>query len=234
MTERDLEVGSASPPTADVPNLERLSPNRWLDQPEFAEVRGHARDGWTHAEWQDQAPLTRLEFEARLGVLRGALRAPERVPPTPIHAATPETPGAATVAGGVTVPDEAVEAGVRAALDYWDRYGIEVAQTLLVRREIEAALPAAAPLIVEHYLRQQIRAHSVEPTPEVVWEQVRQMARSAALRTAMSDALRAAANVLDELARQHPDGGVRDGYSESAAVVRGLATAELSKEITDV
>lgn len=108
--------------------------------------------------------------------------------PTP----TPDGPAAADVAGGVVVPDEAVRAYIRGACGpdavlpegspFW--------------HEIATGLAAAAPLIVEHYLRHRIKAAEVDQTPEEVWEQVRQVARNAAIRTAVVDALRSAAGML--------------------------------------
>lgn len=106
------------------------------------------------------------------------------------------------MAGGVAVPDEAVEAGARADHAFgrlgddpeWD--GLTDTDRDSYRRAARAYLAAAAPLIVEQYLRHRIRSAEVEQTPEEVWEQVRQMARHAAVRTTVVDALRSAAGKI--------------------------------------
>lgn len=116
---------------------------------------------------------------------------------TPTHAPTPESAGAANVAGGVTVPDEAVEAYYRGEADHTEDRPDCCAR---------AGLAAAAPLIVEHYLRHRIRSAEVDQTPEEVWERVREMARHAALRTAAVDALRSTAAVLLDDERLEPTG----------------------------
>lgn len=134
MTERNLDGGSASPPTADVPTEDRAidlrTPARWLNDPEFAGIEILDYDGWRGADWQ--APITVQEFRRRLcqctitGPVRrsadhsGVAGEPEAttkeasesaqdVGPTPTHAPTPETPGAVNVAGGVVIQVQVVD-----------------------------------------------------------------------------------------------------------------------------
>ncbi len=115
----------------------------------------------------------------------------------------------------VTVPDEAVEAGAEAlrshewnnppdfpSIGWLSAHGNHTydAWCAICRGEVAEIVPvvlaAAAPLIVEHYLRSRIRSAEVETAPEEVWEQVRQVARNAAVRTAVVDALRSAAGKI--------------------------------------
>lgn len=115
------------------------------------------------------------------------------VSPTRTHAPTPETPGAVNVAGGVTVPDEAVEAAARADHAFgrlgddpdWD--GMTDTDRDSYRRAASSYLTAAAPLIVEHYLRERVEAVSVPDDGVAPWVHDRAAAGIAvqALRSAV-------------------------------------------------
>jgi hypothetical protein len=100
------------------------------------------------------------------------------------------------------VTDEMVEAFKAAIAE--ERHG-----WLPYDDEIRTALGAA----LEHCLRQQIRSAEVEQTPEEVWEQVRQMARNAALRTAATDALRVVYWQLRERTSAFRSGGGNEPYA---------------------
>lgn len=98
-------------------------------------------------------------------------------------------------AGGVTVPVEAVEASARAdhafgRLNFsddpdWD--DLSDADRDSYRQANRAALTAAAPLIVEHYLRERVEAVSVPDDGVAPWVHDRTAAKIAA--TATRDAL---------------------------------------------
>ena len=142
-------------------------------------------------------------------------------------------------AGGVVVPDEAVEALVRRLSEdslpaawrtgeRWARCKAEAIEAW--GPTARAYLTAAAPLIVEHYLRQRIKAASVESTPEVVWEQVRQMARNAALRAAATDALR----VVYWQLRERTSAFRTAGGNESYALGLEEATAAVEERLDEL
>jgi|SRR5690242_12739318 len=104
----------------------------------------------------------------------------------------------------LSITDETVDA-YRAA---WSRSFAERGRDV---DDVRAGLSAAGPLIVEQYLRTRIREAEPEPDDEALWERVREMAKSAALRTAAVDALRAAARDIrrelvccDVFERLHP------------------------------
>lgn len=77
--------------------------------------------------------------------------------PTPTHAPTPETPGAADVAGGVTVPGEAVEAAIAVAVELYvgwrQQHNREAYVNLLANNVARRAVAVAAPLIAAQGLR---------------------------------------------------------------------------------
>lgn len=134
-----LDGGSAAPPTADVPmwvlslrvperlrgRVQRAAALRGMDTSTYIRslLAGATATLDLDRTVTCSAPLRELEIGGALDH-SGVAGEPEATPkeasetavavsPTPTHAPTPETPGASTTAGGVTVPDEAVEALVR-------------------------------------------------------------------------------------------------------------------------
>lgn len=130
------------------------------------------------------------------------------------------------VAGGVTVPDEMVEAFIRGAMA---EYGpnCQDAEVRAMRAKPGAWDNARRGLAaaLEHYLRSRIRAAEPEPDDARLWEHIAEMSKAAALRTAMVDVLRAAAAEIrrelvccDVYARLGPDLQARNLAGEWAEV----------------
>lgn len=121
------------------------------------------------------------------------------------HDEAPVNPATAILGGGVVVSDEAVEAAARAVFQYdhldtdpddWD--DLSETDRDSYRDAARAYLrPAAAP-IVEQYLRTRLAAATVEPTTEHHEAAVREWLRDTGTRAAMVDALRSAADDLDQ------------------------------------
>lgn len=160
--------------------------------------------------------------------------------PTPTQAPTPETPGAVNVAGGVTVPDEAVEASARAdhafgRLNFsddpdWD--DLSDADRDSYRQAASSYLTAAAPLIVEHYLRSRIREAEPEPDDARLWERIAEMSKASALRTAMVDVLRATYWALRERSSAFRSAGGNEAHArglDEAATLVESRLAELKR-----
>jgi len=188
------DVGSASPPTADVPTCGSQfvlsSDDLFPTFRECGEPAGHrgphygGNCSWTAVDHSGVAgePEATTKKASQIAVATS---------PTPTHVDTVSGPGAADLAGGVVVSAEAVTVAMSAA------NSCACASGMVGLCCIRTAVAAAAPLIVEHYLRTRIRDQEVVSTPEEVWDRVREMARSAALRTVAVDGLRAAADSPD-------------------------------------
>jgi hypothetical protein len=222
-----VDGGSATPPTADVPmrvlslrvterlaeRVQRAATLRGWDTSTY--IRSLLAGATATVDHDHtvtcSAPLRELEIGGALdrsgvagepeATTKEASEIASAVPPTPTHVDTVSGPAAADLAGGVVVSDAAVAKAFVAASTAYSRWTTRPNRDAYVfdamREAASGAVAAAAPLVVEHYLRTRIRDHEVVSTPEEVWDRVREMARSAALRTVVVDALRAAADGPD-------------------------------------